>query len=156
MSTISSWERAQNPSLSSCSICLSDQKKDFVSHKTEQKTNHTFHRSCIKEWAKTSGALDCPLCREKVEIGVLHYRHDPLMHLAKKILADRKVAIITRTTLTFVLAEAAILTSSLIGNPISLERHLATSLGATGIVLGSGLLEVLVAARSIKKGVDTG
>lgn len=64
-----------NPQGAECSICRNTaENNDWVFHEEatslqDQKVQHAFHKSCIKEWLKTpEDPRSCPVCRKEVNV----------------------------------------------------------------------------------------
>ncbi len=47
-----------------CMICMEEMNEGLVSHDTDQKVQHAFHKNCLTGWLKVHAS--CPLCRSNV------------------------------------------------------------------------------------------
>ena len=70
--TINTLKVTENNIGETCSICL-----DVLDENSLEKSvklincNHIFHKECIEKWYKNSENVNCPVCRDSIEVTVI-------------------------------------------------------------------------------------
>ena len=55
-----------------CSICLEIFDEESLEKSVKLiNCNHIFHKECIEKWYKNSENINCPVCRDSIEVTVI-------------------------------------------------------------------------------------
>ena len=70
--TINTLKVTENNIGTTCSICLDVLDEDSLETSVKLiNCNHIFHKECIEKWYKNSENVNCPVCRDSIEVTVI-------------------------------------------------------------------------------------